>query len=650
MSENDGIEKNSFEHETKSSHYPSLTEQQIKDEIDDLHKVYPIVRLVNKKQIEEGSCLLFDGDHPVCGRKACAQLLNDGGEREWSFCLNHDGHRAMARYVEVDGEPSVLLCVAPVDSDWELIDRRLLYIDSLTGAYNRRFYEDELRKQHLYAGVAIIDLDDFKLVNDTMGHHTGDLALQLAAGVMLRCIRESDMLVRIGGDEFVLVMPNVGASVFQRRLQVISKNISQTTIPGYDELCFSVSIGGVISRGSTVEEALRQADGLMYRAKRHKNSVITDSDPLDAEEYSKPFLLIVDDSEINRTILSEMLKDEYEIIEADRGTRAIEILHQLGEDIAIVLLDIVMPEMSGFEVLSAMSHNGWLEDIPVIMISGEDSDDIVFRAYEQGASDYISRPFDMRMVRQRVSNTMRLYVRQRRLSALLSQQFYKREKSRDMLVNIMGGAMELRNGESGPHVLHVRNLTEMLLDCLMRKTDRYFVTGKQRTAISLASVMHDIGKLAIPDAILNKPGSLTEEEFEIMKTHTTLGAEMLTNLTMYSDDPLLLQTAHDICRWHHERYDGNGYPDGLVGDQIPISAQVVSLADVYDALTSERVYKEAVPHKTAMKMILSGECGEFNPLLIECLAETEDCILRELNTPNLTPPLLTPNQNKERNE
>ncbi len=612
-----------------------MTSRQMTEEIAHLRQTYPVVRLVNKSRIDEGRCLLFEEDS-VCGRNACARLLKEGGEREWSMRIGRNIHRAKARYVEVDDEPNVLLCVS--ESENSESDKRLLYIDAPTGTFNRRFYEDELRHQRLYAGIAIIDLDDFKLVNDTLGHHTGDMALSLAAKVMLRSIRDTDMLIRYGGDEFIMVMPNIEPSVFSRRLHAMGEMLSQTNIPGYAELFLSASIGGVISRGDTVENAVKRADSLMYRAKHHKNSVLTEADSVEAEEFRKPLLMIVDDSQVNRAILSEMLKDDYEIVEIDDGEEALGFLQEHGKEVSIVLLDIVMPGMSGFEVLSQMAHNGIIEDVPVIMISSEDSDESVLRAYELGASDYISRPFDMRVVRQRVSNIMRLYARQRRLSVLLAQQYYEREKASSVLVNVMGGAMELRNGESGPHVLHVRNLTEILLERLLQKTDRYQLTGKERSAIAMASTLHDIGKLAIPDSILNKPGALTPEEFEIMKTHTTLGSDMLDNLNMYSDSQELLKTAHDICRWHHERWDGGGYPDGLVGDQIPISAQVVSLADVYDALTSERVYKGAVSHDKAIKMILGGECGAFNPLLLECLTEMGERILHELNAPTLAPP------------
>lgn len=530
------------------------------------------------------------------------------------------------------------MCARPVDAVvGGMLSQELLYHDALSGAYNRRFYEDNLRNQHVFAGVAVLDLDDFKLVNDTLGHHAGDVAIKTAVDVLRGCIRSSDMLVRYGGDEFVLVVPGISADVFARKLHDMGDKLAETPVPGYESINLTISIGGVLSEGRTVEEAVHQADGLMYKAKGRKNLVITDSDDLDPYEFHKPLLLVVDDSEMNRLILSEMLKDQYEIIEADCGEAGIACLEQHGSGVSLVLLDIVMPGVDGFDVLSLMSRNGWIDDIPVIMISSEDSDDTVLRAYELGASDYISRPFDSRIVRQRVSNIMRLYTKQRRLSTMLAQQFYERERESRMLVDIMGGAMELRNGESGPHVQHVRKLTEMMLEHLMRKTDRYHISSSERSTIAAASTLHDLGKLSIPDNILNKPGRLTSEEFEIMKTHTTIGADMLEGMVQYRDSALV-RAARDICRWHHERYDGSGYPDGLKGEEIPISAQVVALVDVYDALTSDRVYKKAFPHEKAMHMILNGDCGAFNPLLIDCLIDLQDRIVVEKDEQDPPPP------------
>lgn len=616
-----------------------MSRDELDAEIGRLLGVYPVVRFLDEREIEEDeSCLLYGGAC-VCMRGVCKDILRDGGSRTHRVLMGDQVHRASARYVNVDGKPGVLMCAQPIDAvAGGLLSEDLLYHDALSGAYNRRFYEDNLRNQHVFAGVAVLDMDDFKLVNDTLGHYAGDVAIKTAVSALRSCIRSSDMLVRYGGDEFVLVIPGISADVFARKLHDMADKVAETPVPGYENINLTVSIGGVLSEGRTVEEAVRQADGLMYKAKGRKNLVITDSDDLDSCEFHKPLLLMVDDSEMNRVILSEMLKDQYEILEADCGEAGIACLEQHGGGISIVLLDIVMPGVDGFDVLSLMSRNGWIADIPVIMISSEDSDDSVLRAYELGASDYICRPFDSRIVRQRVSNIMRLYTKQRRLSAMLAQQFYERERESRMLVDIMGGAMELRNGESGPHVKHVRKLTEMMLEHLMRKTDRYRITSSDRSTIAAASTLHDLGKLSIPDSILNKPGRLTPEEFEIMKTHTTIGADMLEGMVQYRDSALV-RTARDICRWHHERYDGSGYPDGLKGEEIPISAQVVALVDVYDALTSDRVYKKAFSHEKAMHMILNGDCGAFNPLLIDCLIDLQDRIIVEKDEQDSPPPI-----------
>ena len=617
----------------------NLSRDEIGSEMDRLREIYPVVRLLDADNIDEEPFCLLCGSDCICMRRVCEDVLQHGGAQTHSLRMGDEQHLASARFVEVEGKRNVLLYAQPVETEGAVgLDDELLYHDALSGAYNRRYYEDNLRTQHLYAGVALIDLDDFKLVNDTLGHHAGDVALKTAVAAMKSCIRGTDKLVRYGGDEFVLILPGIGADDFSRKLRAIADRLVDTTVPGYERLSLSASIGGALSEGRTVEETVRQADTLMYKAKSLKNSVVTESDDVDTETVHKPLLLVVDDSEMNRVILSEMLKDQYDIIEADSGEAGISCLERHGEGISIVLLDIVMPGADGFDVLSRMSRSGWIDDIPVIMISSEDSDDMVLRAYELGASDYISRPFDARIVRQRVSNIMRLYAKQRRLSAMLAQQFYERERDSRMLVDIMGGAMELRNGESGPHVQHVRKLTEMMLEHLVRKTDRYRVSSSERATISAASTLHDLGKLAIPDYVLNKPGRLTSEEFEIMKTHTTVGANMLESMTQYRDSALV-QAARDICRWHHERWDGNGYPDGLKGDDIPISAQVVSLVDVYDALTSDRVYKKAIPHDEAMQMILNGECGVFNPLLISCLVDLQERILAEKDDQAVPPPL-----------
>ncbi len=341
--------------------------------------------------------------------------------------------------------------------------------------------------------------------------------------------------------------------------------------------------------------------------------------------------MIADDSEMNRSILADMLSDEYEIIEAEDGQEAVEVLRKYESEIDLLLLDIVMPNMDGFEVLEVMNQNRWIDDVPVIMISAETASTHVERAYGLGCTDFINRPFDALVVHRRVINTILLYGKQKKLVGLLADQIYEKEQQNAMMIEILSNIVEFRNGESGLHVRHVRLLTEMLLDHLMDKTDRYGLTRNDIVLISNASALHDIGKISIPSEILNKPGRLTKEEFEVMKSHTVIGGQMMDDLPDYQTEPLV-KVAREICRWHHERYDGRGYPDGLEGESIPIAAQIVALADVYDALTSARVYKPPFSHEKAVEMILNGECGVFNPLLLECLTDMADTLDEKLNS------------------
>ncbi len=334
----------------------------------------------------------------------------------------------------------------------------------------------------------------------------------------------------------------------------------------------------------------------------------------------KEKILIVDDSEMNRSILTDMLCDGYDIVEAEDGLQAVATMQKMRAQLSLVLLDIVMPHMDGFGVLETMRANHWIDDVPVIIISAENSSTQVERAYELGAVDFIARPFDTLIVQRRVINTLLLYAKQKQLIGMVEEQIYEKEKNNDLMIDILSHIVEFRNGESGLHILHVRTLTDLLLGYILKKTDKYNITSDDISVISTASALHDIGKIAISESILNKPGRLTPEEFAEMKKHSAIGAEMLENLPGYKDEKLV-RVAYEICRWHHERWDGRGYPDGLSGDEIPISAQIVALADVYDALTSVRVYKPALSHEKAVEMITGGECGSFNPLLLDCLRE-----------------------------
>ncbi len=517
--------------------------------------------------------------------------------------------------------------------------KRESYIDSLTGAYNRKYYEEKIKMLNIDAGVAVGDIDDFKLCNDTFGHTAGDEALFTIVEIINENMENGDTLIRFGGDEFLLIMPNISENAFEKKLKQIQKSVYETTVHNYPKMRLSLSIGGVILKDETVEEGEKRADILMYKAKAKKNLVLTErqalknernGEPLSETERNKPTVLIVDDSSMNCDMLTSMLQDDFKLITASNGEECIDVLNKYGFGISLVLLDIFMPVMDGFEVLAYMNKNNLLNDIPVIMISGADSESFIRRAYSMGASDYISRPFDEKVVYRRVYNIIKLFGKQRRLTSLAERQAREQEKNSRIVIDIFSRLMEFRSGESEMHfVRRVNIVTELLAEELMKKTDKYKLSWADCSLIETASSLHDVGKAYIDTDILNKPGKLTKEEFEKVKLHTVLGEQMLEGITAYKDEKLL-KIAKEICRWHHERYDGSGYPDGLKGDEIPISAQLVSVADVYDALVSKRAYKDAYSHDEAVHMILNGECGSFNPLLLECFKEISEKIRSQL--------------------
>ena len=637
-----------------SSKEESSTMESVQKDIQCLRKVFSIVRLVKAAHPEgrdtaDGSGLSACDDDSrrrtceFCAPQTHQSTFTDKGMHLHFKVIDGKMYQIFAKPLTIEGVPYVLEMLKHIDNtdlflaqgyDQLMSFSQQLYIDALTGAYNRRFWEDKMKSFSGVAGIALIDLDDLKLYNDTFGHSAGDAALKALVQITKKSIRRTDKLIRYGGDEFLLIMPNVSSSIFAEKLRTIQERIHEADFPEFPGLKISASIGGAMLYNGSIEEVVSRADKLMYYAKSYKNTVAMDEEVeyekalLDAPA-AKPRVLIVDDSELNRDLLKEMLRDRYEVLEAADGEKGLALLYELGTKISLVLLDVVMPKLGGFDVLAVMQKERWLDDIPVMMISAEDSPAFIQRAYDMGASDYITRPFNMNVVRQRSDNITKLYAKQRRLLSLVSSQIQEKERNNHIIISILSEVVGLKNGESRKHILSVSRITELLLSRVMQRTSRYHLTWQDEALITNAAALHDIGKIGIDEKILNKPGKLTKEEFEIMKTHTLIGAKMVEHLEAFREEPFVKVT-YAICRWHHERWDGRGYPDGLKGDAIPISAQIVSIADVYDALTSKRVYKDAFAHEKAIWMILNGECGLFNPLLLDCLLDIKDSLKEEL--------------------
>ena len=560
-----------------------MTMQEVQEMKQQLEQVFSIVRLLDGEILETGEgieppcqCYSIWGKDERCTNCISRKALKEKRQKTKIEIVDSKVYQVISKYLNIDGKPYIMEMINNLEDD-DIIDSEdrenllaelsgyadELYKDALTGVFNRRYYEDKVRNLESSAGVAMVDLDDFKLYNDTYGHDAGDKALKVVVEVIRRHVRKTDKVVRFGGDEFLLLIPDINVDNFTKKLKEIQEEVHTARVPGYSQLKLSVSIGGVLSTGEKLGEAVLRADKFMYRAKQRKNMVVISENEIAGRNSAQEILLqdktrltilIVDDSEMNRCILSEML-----------------------------------------------------------------------------GADYIKKPFDAQVVYKRVYNTITLYAKQRRLLVLVTDQIYEKEKNNRMMISILSQIVEFRNGESGAHVLHINIITELILERLIQKTDKYDLSSSVRRMIVTASALHDIGKIGIDDKILNKPGRLTKEEFEVIKTHSAIGASMLESLEYYKNEPLV-RIAHDICRWHHERYDGKGYPDGLKGEEIPISAQVVALADVYDALISDRVYKKAYSHEKAVEMILNGECGTFNPLLLECLKDIQGRLKEEMTT------------------
>lgn len=626
----------------KTAQGGAMTRQQAEQEMEQLRKVFPSVRMLTAEQVQAGEAV---GD-------AARQALEEKTTHSRMEYRGQELYEVTALFAQVEGTPCVLelerrldriMLLDPEESE-QLFNnlaeyRGKLYRDAVTGAYNERYYQEKYRSRILTAGVAVLRVDDFKAANDVYGRYAGNSVLETVAGVLRRNLGEKDRLIRRGEDRLLLLLPEVGQSDFGQKLEHLRLQLAAAGVPGYSHLHISVSIGGVWIRDGEVSAAVEHAERLATYAQMQKNTVITEQQPertAAAPVHRRQSVLIVDDSELNRKMLGQMLGSRFDIAEAASGEACLQLLEQNATGISIVLLDIHMPGIDGFTVLEEMNQKNLLEQIPVIMISSEDTVDAVRRAFDLGASDYISRPFDAKVVYQRIINTIQLYAKQRRLSAMAADLAFEKERASRMMIGILSQVVEKRNGESRDHVQRVAQLTSMLLAGLAQKTDRYPLTREMRRTIATAAALHDIGKMEICEDLLHKEGPLTEAERRTLQSHTLLGAQMLEEQPECRDDAFA-RTAYNICRWHHERYDGGGYPDGLQGEQIPIEAQVVGLADVYERLVSRPVDGHARTHSEVVQMICTGVCGAFNPLLLDCLQDMEAEIARAMqDTPEKT--------------
>ena len=627
-----------------------LTRQQAEEEMRQFREVFTVVRLLKPDEIgkmtevsdqehkiadELCKCYSFWGNQQVCENCTSEVAFREKTQKtKWEF-MDEDIYQVISRYVEIDGVPQVMELVKKLDDDClldadgreKLIGKMIryddkLYRDVLTGAYNRRYFEDRVKNVPMKAGVAIIDIDDFKLCNDTFGHEAGDVALQTLVHTIRKYIRKADMIIRYGGDEFLLIMPDVNEEVFVEKLQKIQQKIHSVHMSQYGQMQLSISVGGVMMGDESVEQAVRRADKLMYQAKTQKNMVVTEEDAIDGDhriERSKikQQLLIVDDSEINREILAEMLKDDYRILQASNGEEGISMLQEHENDIALVLLDILMPGMNGFDTIAAIRENKETADIPVIFLTADDDSNTEKKGLEAGAMDFIKKPFVPEVLLLRVRHTIELIRLQTNLAYEVEKktqevtaQHEKLEKISRQIATTLSGAIDAKDTYTNGHSTRVAEYSREI-------SRRAGFSEEVQDEIYMMGLLHDVGKIGIPDAIINKPAKLTDEEYSIIQKHPVTGAKILKNITEF---PKLSTGA----RWHHERYDGKGYPDGIAGEEIPTEARIIAVADAYDAMSSRRSYRDVLPQAKVREEVEKGKGTQFDPVFAEIMLSMID--------------------------
>lgn len=629
------------------------TREQVEEEMRQLRKVFSSVRLIPAENVQgrkgRRPCYAhWKRDRP-CENCVARRVLLEKSRKSKLEYMGRNLYEVTASYIEVDGKPCVLelsqkmdrsLLLGPNDSERFITaitsERERAYRDQSTGAYNRQYYNENYHGRAMTAGIVMLDLDDMMLATDVYGRRAGEAVLETAVNVIRRSLEEKDRIIRFDGDMLLLLLPDIGQEDFSQKLEQIRLQLNTTSVPGRSYLRMSASIGGVWVENADLDDGVERAEQLMNYARIQKNRTMVEQQPQQAAAvlpHCRQSALIVDDSSINRMILCQMLGDQFDTAQAGSGEECMRLLEGNPTGVSVVLLDIYMPGMDGFEVLEAMNKRELLDDIPVIVVSTEDAKSAMHRALLLGAADYIVRPFDTDVVYQRVVNTIHMRAKHRRLSAMVAGQVYATEKRSEMMTAILSRAMERLGGESRDHARHIRILTQMLLAQLVRADDAYPLTREQCQIIGMAAVLHDIGKMELADLRPNGCDAGTPEDAARMQQHTLLGAQMMEELEAYRDE-YFVQTAYQICRWHHERYDGSGYPDGLSGEQIPLAAQVVGLADAYETLVCS---SPEVPCGTAVKMLCEGACGAFSPVLLDCLQKIAPEIDEALRDPREAP-------------
>lgn len=539
-------------------------------------------------------------------------------------CLNEKTGEQEAEIMITDiSDVSVLAGVRANDQNYLEMSQH----DLLTGLFNRGTFEKKVdadldRQKNGMCAMLLMDVDNLKIINDVYGHQTGDLAINLVASQLMNICKKGALLSRTGGDEFCIYIPSAES---QEQLQMLAEQmigvVQQIELPDFTEVRISASVGTVFLHrtDSTFDVLYSRADVALFQAKQNgRNRTELYSSVLAQREQFSQSVLLVSRAGSQQRDIRRVFENRFNIIEADSDAGAIQMIEEMQDKLVIVLTELYAHEIDGFVILDYMRRMDYIKTVPVVFMAAEYIEDVYKNAYSHGVIDIVTEPIDLYSLSSRLNNIIDLYQHKNNLEVMTRKQTEKIQRQNEKIIDSLGTVVEFRDMESGAHIQRVKTFTRLLAKQVMQDCPEYELTAHKIQCITEASPLHDVGKIAISDTILLKPGKLTPEEFEIMKTHTTKGWDIIMRL-LDEDEPEYVMYCSSIAKYHHEKYDGKGYPEGLFEDDIPICAQIVSVADVYDALVSRRCYKNAFGYETAFGMIVNGECGMFNPKLIKCL-------------------------------